>query len=179
MRFRAVLALALALAGLALVSPSASAAARPVAYPPTTCATISVSTTTPAVGEAITVTGKNFGPNAKVTLTLHTRTYVLGSVTTSATGTFTKRVTMPAGVAGNHLLSATGGNPLCQPDPVQISIGVGATETPGPNSPPGTAFTGVDVLWLVALAAVLIALGVALNRRSNTRRRRSRRSSSY
>jgi hypothetical protein len=180
MKFRAILALALPLIGLAILAPSASAsAARPVAYPPTTCATISVSTTTPAVGEAITVTGKNFGPHAKVTLILQSKTYVLGTVTTSATGTFGTDVTMPRGLTGHHILSAQGGNPLCQADPIEIVIGAnGASPTPGPNGPPGTAFTGVDVLWLIALAAALIVVGIALNRRSNSRRRRSRHSHS-
>ena len=52
-----------ALIGVPAVA-SASPAAAPVAYPATVCSSISVSTTNPALGEKIAVSGTAFRPNA-------------------------------------------------------------------------------------------------------------------
>lgn len=161
---RVVLALALAAAWLVLVGPAASADA----YPPTTCATISVSTTHPTVGETITVTGKNYGAHQHLTIVLHSKTIVLGHATTSADGSFTAHVTLPAGVAGHHVIDTVGGSPTCPPDAIQIVVsGAGGSSAPatGTNGGGGTAFTGVDIAALLGAAAVLLAAGVLLNKR--------------
>jgi hypothetical protein len=171
-----MLALAIASAGLVIAAPAASADA--VAYPPTTCATVAVSTTTPLAGSSFTVTGSNFTPNIALTIELHTKTYVLGHVTTSATGAFSITVNLPAGVLGNHLVVAVGDAAVasCPPDPSQIIDVQAAGESTGVaggggGGGGGTAFTGVDVLLLVVVAAVLIVGGFALNRGGGKRRR--------
>jgi hypothetical protein len=170
-----MVALALAAASLVIAGPAAQA----VAYPPTICPTISVSTTTPLAGEAITVTGTNFIPGATVRLELDSSATVLKTVTASASGTFTTQVTMPAGLLGSHtiLASGGGGGPGCPADPIQIvnahgpgggggSLGNGG----GTNGGGGTAFTGVDVLLLVLIAGLLVTAGVMLNRGGKRRR---------
>ncbi len=179
MKIRAILALAVAMAGLALAGPAATAVAAPVAYPPTICPTLSVSTTTPAVGETITVTGINFDPNAHIRIELHTKIYVLANVVSDASGAFSTPVTMPPGVTGNHLIFAVGGGfdtAQCPPDPIQIQVGVGPTSSsahPGPNPPP--AITGFDILALIVGAAALLGVGLALNRGGKRRRAASHR----
>jgi 5'-nucleotidase len=179
MRLRAMLALALAVSGLALGGPASAAhAAAPTGpYPPHTCPTISVSTTHPAVGETITVTGKRFDPGKRVTLILNSRTYVLATATASAQGTFSADVTMPAGLTGNHIISVKGAQSACPADPIQISI-QGAPQSGEPGGPGGSpAVTGVDILGLLLAAAALIGLGVLLNRRRGARSRHSHSSS--
>ncbi len=150
-----------------------------MAYPPTTCPTLSVSTTTPLAGATITVTGSNFTAGAHITLELHTTTYVLAHVTASASGAFTASVTMPAGVTGAHDIVATGGAsvPGCPASPIQ-AINLQARR-PGHwcrgwrrrGGGGGTAFTGVDVLLLLAVAGGLVAVGVAFNSGGKRRRR--------
>jgi hypothetical protein len=171
MKLRAILVLGLAVAGLALVSPSAQAA--PV-YPPVTCPTLSLSTTNPVAGESISVTGTMFAPHAKVRLELQSTTDVLAHVTTDGQGSFKTTVKLPAGVTGRHKLVAIGGDVAgqeligCPADPFQtINIQGGSS---GTSSPGGTAFTGLDVLGLLAAAAVLLAGGVLLQRSGKRRR---------
>jgi hypothetical protein len=185
MRLRALLALGLACAWLGLVSP-VSAGARVTAatldYPVTTCATLAVSTTTPTIGESITVTGKNFDPTASVHLILKSVAdpsvkYSLGTATTDSAGSFSTDVTMPDPTtgAGNYNILATSGatqSPAsCPADPLQlISLGTGAASASagggaGGGSGGGTAFTGVDVLGLLVLAGILVVGGVLLNQR--------------
>lgn len=178
MKIRATLALVLALAGLVLVGPASPAQASGFqAYPPTICPTVSVSTTKPAVGETITVTGQNFDPNKSVTVLMHSKTYVLATVKTDAEGAFSANVKMPAGLTGSHLITVKGAQSGCPADPVRILIGGTPISSPakGPNGGP-PAFTGVDVLGLLLAAAALIGLGVLLNRRrgANSRHTHSR-----
>lgn len=177
MRLRATITLVLAGLGLALLGPAAAASA----YPVVTCSTLAVSTTTPAAGETITVSGTNFRPNETVRLELHTDVHVLKTLTTGADGSFSTEVTLPDGVTGTHLLVAVGASTKaagCPADPsVSISIqgsGVGGVATSsapagvgGQSDGPGsTAFTGMNVLLLLIVAAILIVLGVMLNRRN-------------
>lgn len=171
-----MVALALAAASLVIAGPAAHA----VAYPPTICPTISVSTTTPLAGEAITVTGVNFIAGATVRLELDSSATVLKTVTASASGTFTTQVTMPAGLLGSHtiLASGGGGGPGCPADPIQIvnahgpggGGGGGGSGNGGGTNGGGTAFTGVDVLLLVLIAGLLLTAGVMLNRGGKRRR---------
>ncbi len=175
MKIRATLALVLALVGLVLVGPASPAQASGVqAYPPTICPTISLSTTKPAVGETITVAGQNFDPSKSVTVIMHTKTYVLATTKTDADGSFSARVTMPAGLTGKHVITVEGAQSSCPADPVQILIGGAPASSPahGPSGGP-PAFTGVDVLGLLAAAAALIGLGVLLNWRRGAKSRHS------
>jgi hypothetical protein len=169
-----MVALALAAASLVIAGPAAQA----VAYPPTICPTISVSTTTPLAGEAITVTGTNFTAGATVRLELDSSATVLKTVTASGSGTFTTQVTMPAGMLGSHTIIASGGGggPGCPSEPIQIvnahgpGGGGAGGNGGGTNSGGGTAFTGVDVLLLVLIAGLLLTAGIMLNRGGKRRR---------
>jgi len=171
MRLRAVLLLPLTIALVLLGAPVSGAFASPVAYPVTgsECAGISVSTTVPAPGESITVTGSKFDSHGHVRLVLDTGD-VLKRVTADANGSFTTKVKMPDGVTGFHVLHARGGKTNqpadCPADPgLNIGSGASAPGTPGHHG--GTSFTGLDIGLLLAAAALLIAVGVALNRKSS------------
>ncbi|HEV7205317.1 MAG TPA: hypothetical protein VGN18_11965 [Jatrophihabitans sp.] len=176
MRLRATIALVLAGLGFALLGPVAAADA----YPVVTCSTLAVSTTTPAVGESITVTGANFKPNRSVRLELDSAAHPLKTVTSGVDGSFSTQVTLPAGVTGSHSIVAVGGGLTaagCPVDPAaQLHIqgsGVGGVATSGAaagaggqSNPGSTAFTGVNVLLMLIAAGILILLGTMLNRRN-------------
>jgi hypothetical protein len=174
MRLRAIIALAVAAAGAFLIAPAAHAApavsgpCRP--YPPAAGpATVAVSTTDPRPGETITVSGANFAKNTKLEIVLHSNVIVLGTVTTDAQGSFTTTVKMPSDLSGQHELAVVGGTPDVQGCPVRPISFLGIQ--PGNSgNPPGTSFTGVDVLAMILGAAALIGIGVALNRGGKRRR---------
>lgn len=167
-----MIALAFTSLALVLAGPVSSA----VAYPATTCPTLSVSTTTPLPGETITVTGAKFAANATIRLELHSSVTVLATVTSSATGTFSVDVKLRAGVTGNHDLVAIGGDtdaPGCPANPIQvltIQTLTSSGSNGGGSNGGGTAFTGVDVLGLLAAAGLLISAGVLFNRRGSAKR---------
>lgn len=162
MRFRAV-ALAVAVIGAALFFTPAMQAQ---AYPPTTCpGMLSLSTTTPLVGETITVTGSGFTPGANVHLVMHTKVYDLGTFKADSHGNFTAQVNLPDGVTGAHVIVATSGAAHVNRCPgVRIHIHAPAGTSAGPPGHHGTSFTGVDVLIIVLIAAGLLGAGVALTR---------------
>jgi hypothetical protein len=178
MRARLSLLVAVAFALLGLVVPATSAGAAPVAYPATLCPTLSVSTTMPLVGATITVSGVNFDPNATIKLELESKPWLLATVKSDAQGAFTVNVKLPAGVFGSHLIVAVGGTtqrgPGCPVDPSQLlhiqNPGTSGGNGGGNGNGGGTAFTGVDVLLLVLLAAVLLSVGVAINRSGKRRK---------
>lgn len=170
MRLRAIIALAAAGAvGMLFAAGTAQAAAQ---YPPTVCATLSVSTTHPLPGEAITVSGVNFEPNHAVHLVLRPPSYALGTVNSDAQGSFTTSVKLPDGVYGAHKIVATSGasnSASCPGDPtvtvhIQNPGGTTAGLGGGSGHHGGTSFTGFDGLLVVIAAAVLIVVGAALNR---------------
>jgi hypothetical protein len=174
MRLRAIVALAVCAFGSMLLAPAASAAP----YPPTVCASLSVSTTNPLPGQEITVSGENFIAGASVRLELHTVIYVLKTVDADGAGSFTTTVKLPDGVTGSHTIVAATGAPSggdCPTDPLQlihIQTGGGSTSA-GPGGG-GTSFTGVDVLAMLIGAAALVGVGVALNRSGQRRRAAAR-----
>jgi len=147
----------------------ASAQAQPPGYPTHDCpGQISVSTTNPLPGETITVTGSGFKPGVQVHLVMHTVTYDLGTFTADAQGSFTAHVKLPAGVYGKHLIiSAVDDAKKCPADPIQIQSPGG--ESTGPGGPPGTSFTGTDLLMILVAAGVLLGAG-ALFLRGGKRR---------
>lgn len=174
MKLRALIALAVAILAAVFFSPAMQASASPgaFAYPPTTCpGTLSLSTTNPLAGETITVTGHNFTAGADVHLVLRTKAYDLGTFRADAQGSFTAQVTLPAGVYGQHTVVAVSGARLiaqCPGDPIQIHSPGG--ESTGPGGPPGTSFTGTDLLLILLAAAVLLGAG-AIFLQSGRRRR--------
>ena len=127
MRLRAVLLFPLTIALVLLGAPLSAAPASPVAYPVqgSVCAFIEVSTTAPAPGEAIIVTGQHFDPHGHVTLVL-ARGDVLKHVTANAKGSFSTRVVTPSDVTGAYLIHARGGKTNqpsdCPADPALIPI---------------------------------------------------------
>ena len=134
------------------------------------CSTLAVSTTMPEEGATITVSGRFFTPGAVITLVLHSQTFVLGTVTVAADGTFTASVTLPHGVTGAHLIIAEGqGNAKCPADPIQIQIQGG--HTPNGTGGTGTSTTGVDVAMLLAVALGLIGVGVLVTAQGRARGR--------
>jgi len=175
-----------ALVGL-LQAGSASAAG----YPVTTCASLSVSTTTPHVGEQITVGGKNFNAGDSVTLVLTPAGATLGHVTANASGSFTTRVRMPSGSTGPQKIVAEGATVTCSISPIGLQVasagnnggqpgghGTGSGHNGGSGGGNGSGssgghtpfFTGVNSLLLIIVAAVLIG-GGALIARGGRRRR--------
>lgn len=146
--------------GLGMTSAAAAT------YPPTTCATIAISTTTPRPGQTITVTGEDFQSNVQVTLRMTPYGITLARVTTDSDGKFSAGVTMPLDARGNQLIHADGAGKVCPADPIQITVkgsaGGGSTGTGGTGGPP--AMTGVDVALLVGVALALLAAGVLFTR---------------
>lgn len=177
MRIRAVLALI----GLSAAAAVAAPATVALAYPPNICATLSVSTTTPLVGESITVTGTHFDPNSTVRLELRPPGSTLGTAHSNAQGQFSIGVTMPANASGRHDIVAVGGNaapgPGCPADPsqaldIQSTGGASSSGGPGPNGGGGgPAMTGVDIAGLIAAALALLGVGYLVNRGGRRRRR--------
>ena len=174
MRLRALL-LPLTVALLLLGAPMVQASA----YPGTdTCATLEVSTTAPAPGEHITVDGAHFDGGATVRLVYDTGA-TLGTVKTSANGSFSTTVTIPHS-SGQHVITGRGGDSgqpsSCGGDPtaditVQGGSGSDAAQAVSTSSGSGTAFTGTDVALLLAVAAALITVGVGVNRKARAGKR--------
>ena len=165
MKLRAIVALAAAVVGAVFFTPVAQAQA----YPPTICPTLSVSTTHPLPGETITVSGINFDAHAQVHLVMHTKVYDLGTVTTDANGSFSTSVKMPNGVYGRHVLIAVSGAAHIQGCPGRPIVVVHPHRPGGTNSGTGghhggNAFTGVDLLVILLVAAGLLGAGIALTR---------------
>lgn len=190
LRGAAVACVCAMVASLAVIVGVGAGAANAATYPPTTCASIAVSTTTPRPGQTITVTGEDFQPNTSVKLYLTPKSdfpgsvssaakpagssVLLASVTTDSDGKFSAGVTMPLDASGNQVLSADGPGKICPADPIQIKVSGGApgggSTSPGGNGGP-PAMTGVDVALLVGIALVLLAAGVLF---TQSGRRRSR-----
>ena len=173
MRLRGLLAWGLLIATAMCLLPATAA----TAYPPTICASLSVSTTHPRPGEAITVGGLHFRPHASIHLVLRPGSHDLATPRADGTGSFTSRVTMPAGLYGRYMIHATTGAPNaagCPADPFVIMHAQGYLGGSSPDNTGGheggTAFTGLDVLLILLAAAVLIGAGVALNRSGKRRR---------
>lgn len=174
---RVAAALAAILTGmLAFVGAAAVASAPAVAgpYPPTVCAAIAVSTTTPYAGQKITVSGTGFtaGDQVEIVLTGGANA-TLGHAMVAADGSFGAQVTIPGGINGHFKIDARGGGPSCPVDPILIDVRVGAgiagvAAGPGggvgANGSGGLSFTGFNALLLIAAAAVLIGTGVLLAR---------------
>jgi hypothetical protein len=149
---------------------SSPASAKVLSYPPTVCPTLSISTTTPHPGEAITITGKGFVPGDTITLVFDSADHPLGTAHVADDGTFSVNVTMPSGVTGNHLIIAQGSSDNCPVDPIQVFFpgsGVGGKTTGGLSN------TGANVLLGVSLGLALLVAGFALNRGATARRRRA------
>jgi hypothetical protein len=163
MRVRAILALAVVAFGALFAVPAQSA----LAYPPTTCPSLSVSTTNPQPGATFTVSSSGMPAHSQVKLFLHSDPILLKTVETDASGSFSTSVTLPDGVTGTHTIVAVPDKPMapgCPPPSITINI------QPPSNPPGGTSFTGVDVLAMLLGAAALLGVGIALTRSGKRRK---------
>lgn len=96
------------LAVLGIMVASVGFASSANAAPYTKAPSIAVSTTNPAEGSTIDVSGTDFDADSTVTLTLYSQPYALGSVTTDSSGAFAASVTLPDGVTGTHTIVGQG-----------------------------------------------------------------------
>lgn len=145
-----VLAFIAALGLVALVAGPAGAA------PYTNTPTVQVSTTNPAVGGTITLSGSGFGPND--TLRIAIGADVLGTTTTDSSGAYSATVTLPASLTGRQTIvitdTATG-------QTASVVITIGAT-TAGNGGGGGVSNTGVAVMSIGGLGVLLLVGGAAM-----------------
>jgi hypothetical protein len=156
-RSRPILA---ALATIAVALTAASFAGPANAAPYTRQPTLSINVQTPAVGATVVLTGAGYLPGVQVTVTLHTAVTTLGSVTSDASGGFTKSVTLPAGVSGTHTIvgAGTGSN-----DSASVTITIGGSSGGGTGGGGGLSSTGVAVVSIGTVGiALLIGGGLML-----------------
>lgn len=136
-------------------------------YPPGAHrARLTVSTTTPAPGQAFTVAGTNLVANEPITIDLDGST-VLASLTTSAGGSFSTQVTLPGSVTGTHTISVAGDNSVCAATSVTVSVQSGieaAATSQAQNQSQNLAGTGVDIALGLVAAAGLLVVGIVLSR---------------
>ena len=153
--------------GLLMSAPNASAAA---AYPPQPCPSLSVSTTTPPPGGTITIVGSHFASDTPVQLELHPSGRVLASVVSDGRGSFTTAVTLPSGLHGTQRIAAVTTPPLASGCSPSVTFTIGQLGGAHQESGGSTAFTGTDVLAIVAAGAAILGVGLVLTRGGRRRR---------
>jgi LPXTG-motif cell wall-anchored protein len=159
------------LATLGLVAANAlsalpASAAAP--YPPGGTPTLSVSTTVPAPGQTIIISGTGWGADEVVTLVLHSTPVTLASPLTDGNGAFSVPATIPSDVQGDHVLTATGGT---TGQTISITLTISSQPATGGGGGGGLPNTGLMVWGFGIVAVVLLTLGAALV--VSGRRRRS------
>jgi hypothetical protein len=139
-----------------LAAGSASAAPSPTPpYPPVTPPSVSVSTTSPCVGETIDVGGTGFTGGEAVALSVGG--HAAGRATVGAAWSFTATVNTPA-VTGQQDLSVVGQSSGLV---ATASLTVGnCSGVSGESAGRGLAFTGVQAAGLCVAGLVLIGGGV-------------------
>ncbi len=153
----------LAVIGIMIASVGFASSANAAPY--TNAPSIAVSTTSPAEGSTITVTGTDFDANSTVNLTLYSQPYALGSVTTDSSGAFAASVTLPNGVTGSHTIVGQGPSSSAS---VSIEIysnsqGSGyASGNNGSGSDGGLASTGFAVAGIGVVGLALLIGGTVL-----------------
>lgn len=156
-----------ALARTPAQSPATAPCPHSGQYPPTTQATVQTSTTNPTVGQQIKISGVHYCANEDVQVTLAGKT--VGTAHTGADGSFDFELTVP-GPPGTMRVCGLGASGLpndadCLNIVVQSAGNQGVGNGAGNNNGGGTAFTGANIALLCALAALLIAGGVAFSAR--------------
>lgn len=166
-----VLAVPVALPGTATAAPLHAAPSGSCpgsqAYPPTADATVEASSTAPAAGASIEVSGVHYCGNEDVTITIAGKT--AGTAHTDAQGSFDPEVVVP-GPSGAKQLCGVGASGLAaDADCLTLTV-----QTAGGQAEPasgGTAFTGADIALIVAVAVLLLAGGVAFSTAGRRRRK--------
>lgn len=118
----------------------------------------SVTDTTPAPGQQITVEVTGLLPFSTVVVEMRSTPVMLGTFTADANGVLRVAVTVPANASfGSHTIVATGVSPSGAP--VTASIPVTVTSTAATTTPGGTGGTGgTGVTFLPRTGADLAAL---------------------
>ena len=143
------------------------------AYPPDGGAAITVSDTTPAPGQTITIVARGFQPGTDVTFTLYSQPVNLGTATADAAGNATLQATIPANIApGTHTIEATGigADGLPRTVTLQITVvapggGAGAGDLPRTGSDSAIPMSQIAV-GAIALGGLMVL--VAGKRRNRT-----------
>lgn len=170
------------LAAVACAAPTAAAAGVRAqagscqgasAYPPATNAMVGVSTTNPAVGDTVEVSGQAFCGDEAVKIYLNGA--LRATAHTDATGSFDPPVVVH-GPPGDQTLTAVGASGLSS-DRGSVVLHVHAAGSGGgghSSQGSGTealSLTGIDIALIIAIAVALLAAGTALA--YGGRRRRS------
>jgi hypothetical protein len=132
-----------------------SAAANAAPY--TNQATCAAGTQHPPAGGRVPLTCNGFGAKDRINLSLHSAPISLGSALTDSSGSFSRTVTLPAGVTGQHDIVATDTS-TGQTASVSLTIG-GAATGGGGGGGGGLSSTGVAVIGIGALGLVLLGGG--------------------
>lgn len=160
---RHVTALVVLSAVLFLAAP-ASAAPYP---PPSECATFEVSTTTPAAGATVQVSGRNWQANAAVRVWISPEPRPLGTLRANGSGTFSGGVEIPSDRQGRNYLSARGKARCEEPAPVAIDV-----QGPEAQATGGLSLTGGDLATVALLGLALSAAGALVLTAVRSRRSR-------
>lgn len=115
---------------------------------------------TVAEGGAVRVAGTGFRPGSTVDVWMFSTPYLLGVATVEADGTFTAAFPLPSGaVVGEHTVQLNG----VGPDDAVRSLAAGIEVRSAPvAAAPRLAATGSDPTSLLALEALVLAMGAAL-----------------
>jgi len=96
--------------------------------------------------DSVIVTGSGFAPDTNVTVEIHSSVVVLGTVTTDANGSFTKRFDIPCRVGrGEHTVTATAATGQQASTVVRLAACSREEHEPAPVAQPvvsAPAFTG-------------------------------------
>jgi hypothetical protein len=134
-------------------------------------------------GQAVTVFGHGFAPGGSLAVSFFSSPVHLGSTVADASGAYRVTVTIPSDATpGDHQIVVTGpaavGGTLASVTPVKVVVAatVAGTIAVAPAAPPvaEVAFTGADLVRLLAFALGLFGFGFGLvraGRKSNRVRR--------
>ncbi|MEV4133403.1 fibronectin type III domain-containing protein [Dactylosporangium sp. NPDC049742] len=152
-------------------APVAVTPAAPVTVPATVPPTAtegdlksSAGTALPSAGQPTTLVGTGFAPRTWVQLLVYSSPTALGTALTDENGSFSKQVTVPAGLAGQHTFVSMGTDPSGTLRVLKLAVTVGAApaDVSAPSSGGGgLPVTGPSVTLLTLAALALIAGGAA------------------
>lgn len=134
---------------------------------------VQVSTSNPAPGDSMTVTGSGYAGGSQVRITIESDPVHLATVTADSSGLFSTVVSIPTGFSGRHDIVATGIDPAGSVRVLASSIVVGTIPLPdtSTDAPPvgaarsdGLIFTGAGI-GILAVACLLLLVNQRLQRR--------------
>lgn len=157
----------LALAAVLLFATAGAAGAQ--AYPPADTESVTVSDTTPAPGQPITITADGFLSSSTSTFTLFSAPVVLGTATANAQGVVSLTATIPASTTpGAHRIEVSGtgadGQPLTVVQNITVTGAAGA-DLPTTGSDSALPLTQVAI-GVMAFGGLMVV--IANKRRSGS-----------